>query len=250
MDTIDTLVASENLELDLDNIALSGRDTISINSYFSFPEQKTHILHVGSTCFLTARFAPYSPPCAILLDEDNSLDNTTITPYSALCIEAMHGIDFTGQTCLDFGSGDGLLSLLASKRGAQHVIAVDNDENNGERIARHCTLNSIDNITFIHADLRLLNAYFLPRKSSIVLANIGPHYGMSDLRALDMLDSLPNVHTFLGGGYTQGRRSNHSSSPAIARLREKGFSQYSSVCEYRRHGRCAFVCRRNLDDPL
>jgi ribosomal protein L11 methyltransferase len=59
-------------------------------------------------------------------------------------IEAMKNIEFKNKTVLDFGTGTGILAILAEKLGAKKVLAVDNDplciENSNENIlANNCT---------------------------------------------------------------------------------------------------------------
>ncbi len=45
-----------------------------------------------------------------------------------LMIEQMEGINFREKTVIDFGTGTGVLAILAEKLGAKEVIAIDNDE--------------------------------------------------------------------------------------------------------------------------
>lgn len=44
-----------------------------------------------------------------------------------LMIELMRTVDFSGKNVLDFGTGTGILAILAAKSGAVSVTAVDND---------------------------------------------------------------------------------------------------------------------------
>ena len=45
-----------------------------------------------------------------------------------MMIELMKEIDFTGKTVLDFGTGTGILAILAAKAGAKTIYALDNDD--------------------------------------------------------------------------------------------------------------------------
>jgi ribosomal protein L11 methyltransferase len=61
-----------------------------------------------------------------------------------LMIEAMKNIDLKNKTVLDFGTGTGILAILAEKLGAKKILAVDNDplciENSTENIlSNSCT---------------------------------------------------------------------------------------------------------------
>ncbi|MBI3717757.1 MAG: 50S ribosomal protein L11 methyltransferase [Sphingobacteriales bacterium] len=60
-----------------------------------------------------------------------------------MMMKSMQAIDFTGKSVLDFGTGTGVLAILAEKLGVADVYAIDNDEwsiNNGkENIGNnHC----------------------------------------------------------------------------------------------------------------
>lgn len=58
-----------------------------------------------------------------------------------LMIQEMASVDFIGKTVLDFGTGTGILAILAEKLGASKVFAIDNDEwsitNTKENIAQN-----------------------------------------------------------------------------------------------------------------
>jgi ribosomal protein L11 methyltransferase len=45
-----------------------------------------------------------------------------------MMIEQMSRLDLTGKTVFDFGTGTGILAILAEKLGAKQVVAIDNDE--------------------------------------------------------------------------------------------------------------------------
>lgn len=83
-----------------------------------------------------------------------------------MMIEQMKDIDFNSKTVFDFGTGTGILSILAEKLGASKIEAIDVDDwsisNARENIERNnCTKISVNLSTQI------------PEKSSdIILANI------------------------------------------------------------------------------
>lgn len=83
-----------------------------------------------------------------------------------MMLQAMQGINFSGKSVIDFGTGTGILAILAEKMGAAQVEAIDYDdwciENGTENIeANHCyhiTLKKAADITdAIKADIILAN---------------------------------------------------------------------------------------------
>src|SRR5678816_2516049 len=45
-----------------------------------------------------------------------------------MMIELMKGTDLKGKSVLDFGTGTGILAILAAKSEAKNILAIDNDE--------------------------------------------------------------------------------------------------------------------------
>ncbi len=67
-------------------------------------------------------------PAALQLQLDPGLAFGTGThPTTALCLEWIDGLDFTGLEVLDFGCGSGVLGIAAALKGAASVCCVDND---------------------------------------------------------------------------------------------------------------------------
>ncbi len=84
-----------------------------------------------------------------------------------LMIQQMQQLDFVGKKVLDFGTGTGVLAILAEKLGAAKVLAIDNDEwsitNAKENILQNsCTKIIIEQYSTIPVD----------EKYDIILANI------------------------------------------------------------------------------
>lgn len=93
-----------------------------------------------------------------------------------LMIEQMSSIDFTNKSVTDFGTGTGVLAILAEKMGASHILAIDNDEwsinNSQENMeANHCTkieLQLADEMVTRKADIILANINL-----NVIVANLG-----------------------------------------------------------------------------
>ena len=93
-----------------------------------------------------------------------------------MMLQAMQQIDFKGKSVIDFGSGTGILAILAEKTGAEKVQAIDYDdwciENGRENIqANNCT----------HIDLIQASGLAEALPADILLANINKQVILSGL---------------------------------------------------------------------
>jgi ribosomal protein L11 methyltransferase len=83
-----------------------------------------------------------------------------------LMIQAMHSIDFENKKVLDFGTGTGILSILAEKLGAKNILAIDNDpvcvDNANENlVANNCSAVSVeekDRVPFVDCGFDIILA--------------------------------------------------------------------------------------------
>lgn len=93
-----------------------------------------------------------------------------------LMVQAMKNISLEGKTVLDFGTGTGILAILAEKLGAQEILAIDNDSWSIDNAAENFTRNHCHNIQLLSADT-------IPgvEKFDIILANINKHVVLSQL---------------------------------------------------------------------
>ena len=84
-----------------------------------------------------------------------------------LVMEQMSKLDFTDKTVLDFGTGTGILAILAEKMGAKEILAIDNDEWSIDNAKENLVLNHSKNITIQQAEtIASGNIY------DVILANI------------------------------------------------------------------------------
>lgn len=93
-----------------------------------------------------------------------------------MMVEAMQRLDMPGKSVLDFGTGTGILAILAEKMGANAIRAIDNDswsiDNAGENIGR----NNCRNIK-----LELAETLHGAEKYDVILANINKHVILQQL---------------------------------------------------------------------
>ncbi len=102
---------------------------------------------------------------------------------TASILTQMLAIDFNEKKVFDYGSGTGILAILAKKLGAASVVANDIDDWAAENIQENIGLNQVSDITFIHGDLSKVSDHDF----DIILANINRNVlqaSMSDMAAL------------------------------------------------------------------
>jgi ribosomal protein L11 methyltransferase len=88
-------------------------------------------------------------------------------PTTKMMMLAMLELDFKGKNVIDFGTGTGILSILAIQLGAQKVYAIDNDEWSIDNVKENVQLNNASNIDVLKAsDLEQI------KKSDVIVANI------------------------------------------------------------------------------
>lgn len=86
-----------------------------------------------------------------------------------MMLQAMSKLDFKGKRVLDFGSGTGILAVVAAMEGALKVIGVDIQPEAKDNSIEHADLNHVGHICEFHTGgLELADA----GKYDIILANI------------------------------------------------------------------------------
>ncbi|MCX4359301.1 MAG: 50S ribosomal protein L11 methyltransferase [Rikenellaceae bacterium] len=102
--------------------------------------------------------------------------------HATTCLMLRHilEIDVEGLDVLDMGSGTGVLAILAAKRGARHVDAVDIDEWAAENAKENVADNGVAGIV----DVALGDAAFIGgRRYDLILANINRNILLADMPA-------------------------------------------------------------------
>lgn len=110
-----------------------------------------------------------------------------------MMLQGMQTLDFTAKQVLDFGTGTGILAILAEKLGASNITAMDNDAWSFENVQENMQLNRCTKIN------PLLTATIPEGETyDIVLANITKNVLLS---YMDILKSClkPGGHLLLSG---------------------------------------------------
>src|SRR5476649_897396 len=87
-----------------------------------------HPMRFGQRLWICPSWRDVPDPTAVNVMLDPGLAFGTGThPTTALCLEALDGLDLAGKTVLDYGCGSGILGIAALKLGAAQALAVDLD---------------------------------------------------------------------------------------------------------------------------
>lgn len=113
------------------------------------------------------------------------------TTFSVM--QLMGNMDFKGKTVYDFGTGTGILAILAEKLGASSVLAVDNDD--------WCIENALENIQDNQAKMIRIQKVETAQQDQqfdIVIANVNRHIIEANMEALSYAGK-PHSELILSG---------------------------------------------------
>ncbi|MEJ7586505.1 MAG: 50S ribosomal protein L11 methyltransferase [Ferruginibacter sp.] len=110
-----------------------------------------------------------------------------------LMILQMQGMDFVKKSVLDFGTGTGILAILACKMGALRVVAIDYDEWSIRNATENIEQNRCESILIEQSDSVPVNEKF-----NIILANINLNVIIANL-SLIAAASFPGTTILLSG---------------------------------------------------
>jgi ribosomal protein L11 methyltransferase len=97
-------------------------------------------------------------------------------------IEAMQHIDFTNKKVCDYGTGTGVLAILAHKLGATVIDAIDNDQWSIDNTIENIEVNNASIINVVKANTIVEDKY------DIILANINKNI---------LLENMPKIASCL-----------------------------------------------------
>ena len=110
-----------------------------------------------------------------------------------MMIQQMREIDFTGKTVFDFGTGTGILAILAEKLGASKIVAVDYDEWSIANAEENLVRNKCSKVGLKKADTAAGEEQY-----DIILANINKNVILDNFSSLVKKLSHPGILLFSG----------------------------------------------------
>lgn len=105
-----------------------------------------------------------------------------------LMVQAMAQIDFINKSVFDFGTGTGVLSILAEKLGAKNILAIDMDEWSINNAAENIGENNCSHI-FVEKNEQIPTS----KKFDIILANINKNVILPNMQKMQQQLQLQGV---------------------------------------------------------
>jgi ribosomal protein L11 methyltransferase len=134
-------------------------------------------VQVGDFCAIRAHFhAPIPGVTHELVITPKMSFGTGHHATTFMMLRAMEEVDFSDKTVLDFGTGTGVLAILADRLGASQVLAIDNDDWSIENAKENIRENSC-----IKINLRKATAPPANQQFDVILANINKHILMREM---------------------------------------------------------------------
>lgn len=96
-----------------------------------------------------------------------------------MMITEMEKVDLVGKKVFDFGTGTGVLAILAEKMGATEVVGIDNDHWSIENAEENIAENGCRHIRILQKDEADMGEMF-----DVILANINKHILISNMQVL------------------------------------------------------------------
>jgi ribosomal protein L11 methyltransferase len=143
---------------------------------------------IGKECVIHDMRQPYTGPALdmdITIDAKMSFGTGTHATTRMVVAELLRN-DLQGKRVLDCGCGTGILSIVASKRGASKVVGYDIDEWSVANTLHNAELNRVYNVDVLHGDIHVLshiNGLF-----DVIVANINRNVLLADMA--DMKDVM------------------------------------------------------------
>ena len=191
----------------LDDVQLLKNDAFSIQynseeieqvNWNAKWEENFHPIVVDQRCTVRAPFHEKTNAEYDIVIEPKMSFGTGHHETTHMMIQYILDTDFTKKSVLDMGCGTGVLAILAEKRRAARIDAIDIDEWCFVNSLENCKRNSCQKINVLKGDVQLLK----DKSYDVIIANINRNILVNDIpQYVSCLN--PKGLLFLSGFYTQ-----------------------------------------------
>jgi ribosomal protein L11 methyltransferase len=141
-----------------------------------------------------------------------------------MMIDQMRNIRFNGKSVLDFGTGTGILAILAEKLGAENIIALDHDDWSIENARENLLYNQTGHIILHKADSAGQGRMF-----DIILANINKNILLENMPALANQLSKKGI-LLMSGLLAEDEAEIMTSARECGLIQEKRVERHNWLC--------------------
>ena len=137
-------------------------------------------LVINEDCYVRATFHPHQPQYQyeIVIDPKMAFGTGHHQTTTMMMMYILEN-DVKDKTVLDMGAGTGILGILAAKRGAKTIVAIDNDEVCYRSAIENAALNEIENLTSLCGSKEAIPA----QQFDLILANINRNILLDQIEA-------------------------------------------------------------------
>ncbi|HRI27735.1 MAG TPA: 50S ribosomal protein L11 methyltransferase [Chitinophagales bacterium] len=159
-------------------------------------EKNFEPITVDDQILVRAPFHPIDPTLPFVITiEPKMAFGTGHHETTWLMLHRLLQLEVSGKAVFDFGCGTGILAIMAAKKGASHVVAIDNDEWAYHSAIENAQVNQTPNLQIRLGDHTAL----LPHELfHLILANINRNVIVETIQALTQL-LLPMGKLLLSG---------------------------------------------------
>ena len=226
-ETADQLIAfidSSNFDENILKSVLShydlsfGKTTIEDQNWNALWESNFQPVVVDDFCAIRAEFhPPFTHKEHDILITPKMSFGTGHHATTYMMIKEMSKLDFQNKTVADFGTGTGVLAILAEKLGAKKVWACDIDDWSIENATENIMKNDCKNI-----EIEKTDGFTATEKFDIILANINKNVILSNVQLL--ASALKEAGEILLSGLLQ-----HDEKEVVEAFSTRGFTHRSTV---------------------
>jgi ribosomal protein L11 methyltransferase len=153
---------------------------------------------INENCIIRAPFHKITPsPEYDIIIEPKMAFGTGHHQTTYLVSQELFETKLKNKTILDMGCGTGILSIIASKLGAKHITAIDNDYDAYKNTLENLKINNVKNAETLLGDAKTLSKL---NNFDIIIANINRNILIQDIPEYSK-KLQPNGKIILSGFY-------------------------------------------------